>query len=77
MSSRPPTELSRNNPRTPDLACGHCAGVNSHEDWCITSNAIVRYAYEAVLAGRVNLADELILHALGVLWTRELGRIPG
>lgn len=77
MSTRPPTEVSLNNPRTPDLACSHCAGVIAHEDWCVTSNAIVRYAYEAVLAGRLNLGDELSLHALGVKWIREFVRIPG
>jgi len=76
MSTRPPTEVSSNNPHTSDLACSHCAGVDSHEDWCVTSNAIVRYAYEAVLGGRLTLGDELSLHALGVQWTRERGKIP-
>ena len=77
MSTRPPTEVSRNAPHLPDLACSHCAGVNWHEDWCVTSNAMVRYAYEAVLAGRLSLGDELSLHALGVQWTRERAKIPG
>ena len=38
-----------------------------HEPWCITYNALVRYAYEIVIEpGTPKLADQLILHALGV-----------
>ena len=50
--------------------CGHCAGVTSHQTWCITCNAVVRYAFGVVLDGRhLTLRDELILHALGVKWS--------
>ena len=36
-----------------------------HEPWCITCNALVRYAYEIVIEpGTLKLADQLILHAL-------------
>ena len=72
MSTRPPSEVLRNSPDTLDLACNHCAGTISHESWCISSNATVRYAYQAVANGRLTLGDELSLHALGVRWTREL-----
>jgi len=72
MSTRQQTELSRINPLTVGPVCDHCAGVTSHETWCVTCNAIVRYAYGAVMnGGRLTLADELSLHALGVEWTAE------
>jgi hypothetical protein len=52
-----------------DAACEHCSGVIRHEDWCITRNDVVSYAYEAVLdAGKLSLADHLTLDALGVVW---------
>jgi hypothetical protein len=45
-------------------------GVIRHEPWCITCNALVRYAYEIVIEpGTLKLADQLILHALGVEWS--------
>lgn len=50
--------------------CDHCAGVTAHEPWCITCNAVVRYAYGVVsYANLLTLGDELILHALGVEWS--------
>jgi hypothetical protein len=70
MSTRQQTESSRNNQLSAGLICDHCAGVTSHETWCITCNALVRYAYGAVSdGGRLTLGDELSLHALGVEWT--------
>jgi hypothetical protein len=52
-----------------DAACEHCLGVIRHEDWCITRNDAVSYAYEAVLdAEKLSFGDRLILHALGVVW---------
>jgi hypothetical protein len=52
--------------------CDHCAGVTSHEPWCITCNTVVRYAFEAASgAGHLTLGDELILHALGVEWSEK------
>jgi len=57
------------NKYTADAACEHCGGVVRHEEWCITCNRTVAYAYAAVLDGRLTMEDELILHALGVCWT--------
>lgn len=52
-----------------DLTCGHCDRVFRHEPWCITQNANVQYAYQAVSdAGYLNPGDHLILHALGAAW---------
>ena len=31
-----------------DTPCGHCDGIIHHEPWCITQNASVQYAYQAV-----------------------------
>ncbi|HST12124.1 MAG TPA: hypothetical protein VLL05_17245 [Terriglobales bacterium] len=51
-------------------SCEHCGGLIRHENWCITSNERVFYAYEVVLdPGKLQLTDRLILHALGVIWT--------
>lgn len=61
------------------LPCGHCDGVIHHELWCITQNASVQYAYQAVSGtGQLNPGDRLILHALGASWTgqRILSRLP-
>ncbi len=53
----------------PKRACEHCGGVIRHERWCITCDALVRYAYDAVAQPeKLSVADRLILHALGVLW---------
>lgn len=52
------------------FACEHCGGVNQHECWCLTQNANVMTAWEAVLnPAKLSLHDELILHALGAAWT--------
>ena len=49
--------------------CEHLAGVIRHEEWCITRNERVFYAYEvAVEPCKLDYADRLILHALGVNW---------
>jgi hypothetical protein len=75
MSTRQPTELSRSNEESAGRICSHCAGVTSHETWCITCNAFVRYAYAVVLdGGRLTLGDELSLHALGVEWSGEAAK---
>jgi hypothetical protein len=72
MSTRPQTALSRTNQPNAGLACDHCAGVTSHETWCVTCNAFVRYAYAALMDGsRLTLGDVLSLHALGVRWSSE------
>ena len=75
MSTRQQTELSRNNQYSAGPICDHCAGVTSHETWCITCNALVRYAFGAASDhGRLTLGDELSLHALGVEWTAEASK---
>jgi len=52
-----------------DAACEHSSGVIRHENWCITNNERVAYAYEAVLdADKLSLADQMILHAWGAVW---------
>jgi hypothetical protein len=51
-------------------ACAHCEGVIRHEHWCITQNASVQYAYQALSdPGQLSPGDHLILHALGATWT--------
>ncbi len=53
-----------------DSVCKHCDGVMRHEPWCIAVNPAVSYAYEVLLDARsLSLADQLMLHALGVVWT--------
>lgn len=53
-----------------DVECEHCCGIVRHEEWCITRNRSVAYAYKVVLdSSQLTLEDELILHALGVAWT--------
>jgi 3-oxoacyl-[acyl-carrier-protein] synthase III len=62
--------LSHSNQYTADSACGHCEGVIRHEAWCITQNASIQYAYQALLdPGHLSPGDQLILHALGAAWT--------
>jgi len=56
-----------------DTACEHCLGVIRHESWCISCNEEVAYAYEVVMdAGKLSLGDQLILHALGVVWSSKM-----
>lgn len=72
MSTRQQTESSRSNPDSTVAVCNHCAGVHSHEPWCVTCNAVVRYAFGlASEGGHPTLGDKLILHALGVEWSGE------
>ncbi len=53
-------------------ACEHCGGIVRHERWCVTRDALVRYAFSAVIdPDKLTLADALILHALGVAWGRN------
>jgi hypothetical protein len=52
-----------------DAACHHCGGLIRHENWCITHNPRVFYAYEIVVdPQKLQFGDQLILHALGVNW---------
>lgn len=53
---------------TVESACAHCDGMNSHVSWCITQNGNVYYAHLiASQPKHLELGDQLILHALGVL----------
>jgi hypothetical protein len=75
MSTRQQTESSRTNQLTAGPPCDHCEGVTSHETWCITCNAVVRYAYGVVVdSSHLTLGDELSLHALGVRWSAEASK---
>lgn len=60
--------------------CEHCSGIIRPEYWCITRNTTVRYAYEnSDRSKHAQLADRLILHALGVEelpQTNANGRAP-
>jgi len=70
MLPRQQTESGHSNQYGEGSICGHCAGVTSHQTWCITCNAVVRYAFGVLLDGsHLTLRDELILHALGVKWS--------
>lgn len=52
-----------------DAACAVCGGVVRHAFWCAESNAAVAYAYEVLRdSGKLTVEDQLILHALGVVW---------
>jgi hypothetical protein len=64
--------LTHSNQYSADSACGHCDGVIRHETWCVTQNAGVQYAYQVVSDSRLlSTGDHLILHALGVAWTKK------
>ena len=44
-----------------EASCQHCAGVVRHEEWSITKNERVFYAYEVVVdPGKLDFADRLI-----------------
>ena len=52
--------------------CLHCECLTDHQPWCITQNPGVRYAFTvAVYPNLLTLQDSLILHALGVTWTKK------
>jgi hypothetical protein len=58
-----------------DSACVHCDGIIRHQSWCVTQSGNVYYAFQAVEdASQLNTADELMLHALGVVWAAECVR---
>ena len=70
MAPHQQNESARSYQYSEGPTCDHCASVIGHEPWCITCNAVVRYAYEVVSRENLlTLEDELILHALGVDWS--------
>jgi hypothetical protein len=72
MSANTTASWYHSNQYNAQASCEHCGGIVRHEKWCITCDAIVRYAYAAVVdAEELTLSDRLILHALGVSWTKN------
>lgn len=72
MFANPAANWYHSNQYNPKAPCEHCAGVFRHERWCITRDALVQYAYAAVLdSEKLTLCDKLILHALGVAWQND------
>lgn len=72
MSSVSPTVWYHSNRYSAESACQHCGGIIRHENWCITMDATVSYAYEVVAdPEQLTLQDVLILHSLGVKWEKN------
>lgn len=72
MFANPAASWYQSNRYNAESTCLHCEGVLRHEKWCITRDALVRYAFAAVLdAGKLTLRDQLVLHALGVSWRQN------
>ncbi len=72
MFANPAASWYHSNQYAAKAACEHCGGVIRHERWCITCDALVQYAYAAVLdPDKLTLTDTLILHALGVVWGKN------
>ena len=72
MATQEVTIWRHSNKYSADSECEHCQGVVRHEPWCITRSEVILYAYEAVLnADVLTEGDKLILHALGVAWTKN------
>lgn len=72
MPVRDQLPLRQSNQYSADSACVYCDAVIRHESWCATQSANVHYAFQAVLdPDKLSLEDELILHALGAVWTPE------
>jgi hypothetical protein len=70
MFSAQSATVYHSNRYTADSACEHCGGVIRHENWCITRDPLVFYAYEVVLhPAKLTPEDALRLHGLGVLWS--------
>ena len=76
MSDSIPTFQYHSNRYHAAAACEHCEGIIRHENWCITRDPIVFYAYQAVAdPTRLTIGDTLILHSLGVIWERNKGQV--
>jgi hypothetical protein len=72
MLANPAASWYHSNQYNAQSACEHCGGVVRHEHWCITRDAIVQYAFGAVLdPEKLTLCDRLILHALGASWQKN------
>lgn len=72
MFANPPASWYHSNQHSAQAACEHCGGVVRHQKWCITCDAVVQYAFKAVLEPeKLTFSDRLILHALGVSWEQN------
>ncbi|HUA14429.1 MAG TPA: hypothetical protein VMG31_03960 [Verrucomicrobiae bacterium] len=72
MSAKPAASWFHSNQYSAQAQCEHCGGIVRHERWCITCDALVQYAYSAVLEpDKLTLLDRLTLHALGVSWQKD------
>jgi hypothetical protein len=72
MFANPSASWYHCNQYSAQTACEHCGGIVCHKKWCITCDAVVQYAYGAVLEPEnLTLCDRLILHALGVSWEKD------
>ena len=72
MFVNPSASWYHSNQYSAQTACEHCGGIVRHERWCITCDAVVRYAYSVVLEPEnLTFFDRLILHALGVSWEKN------
>lgn len=72
MLTNPLAGWYHSNQYSAETTCGHCGGVVRHEKWCVTCDALVRYAYSiASDPEKLTLRDRLILRALGVSWSPQ------
>jgi len=70
MYRNPSATLLYNGRVSTSEICEHCGRILRHERWCITRDAMVKYAYAVVTdTEKLTLRDRLILHALGVDWS--------
>jgi len=71
MLANPAASWYHSNQYNAQAVCEHCGGVVRHENWCITRDPLVQYAYGIVLDPRkLTFSDGLILHSLGVCWAQ-------
>lgn len=76
MSESIPTFQYYSNRYHAAAACEHCEGIIRHENWCITRDPIVYYAYQIVAdPTQLTIGDALILHTLGVTWERNKSQV--
>lgn len=69
MFVKPAASWYHSNQYNAQAVCKHCGGVVRHENWCITRDPLVQYAYRIVMEpGKLTFRDSLILHSLGVSW---------
>jgi hypothetical protein len=72
MFANPPASWYHSNQYNAQTACEHCEGIVRHEQWCITCDPLVQYAYSAVQEPeKLTFCDRLIIHALGVSWEKN------